>query len=144
MEEINAVHEVSLEWGCIANLIDRIADIEEEMDGHWDELLDMVADIVDKEGQEKDPTKIFFDIYSFFFRLYHRLRNNPTKRDFNKITSFESNGKRFFRISNYDYNTFKWARGAGFADMISNDCIDMPEDKLTTNQKRAFERRIGD
>ena len=47
MEENKDLHEVSLEWGCIANLIDRIADIEEEMDGHWDELLDMVADIVD-------------------------------------------------------------------------------------------------
>ena len=62
MEEINEVHTRSLEWGCVCNLIDKIGNIEEQMDGHWDELLDMIADMVDKEGMEKDPTKIFFDI----------------------------------------------------------------------------------
>lgn len=144
MDEIKDLHEISLEWGCIANLIDKIASIEEGMDDHWDELLDMIADIVDKEGQIKDPAKIFFDVYGFFFRLYYRLRNNPTKRKFGVISKFESNGKDFYRISNYDYQMFKWAKENGFADRISNDCIDMPADKLTTNQIRAFERRIGD
>lgn len=144
MEEINAVHELSLEWGCVTNLIDRIANIEEQMEDHWDELLDMIADIIDEEGQEKDPARIFFDVYGFFFRLYHRLRVEPTKREFNKITSYESNGKTFFRVTNYDYKMFKWAKEAGFADAISNDCIDFLGDRLTTNQRRAFERRIGD
>lgn len=144
MEEIEEVHTRSLEWGCIANLIDKISNIEEKLDGHWDELLDMIADMIDQEGREKDPAKIFFDIYSYMFRLYHRLRTNQTKRDFNQVSKTDIAGKEVYRITNYDYKTFKWARSEGFIDGVSNDYIDLPADKLTTNQRRAFERRIGD
>lgn len=144
MEEIEELHTRSLEWGCICNLIDKIGDIEEKMEGHWDELLDMIADTVGKEGQEKNPEVIFFDLYEFFFRLYYRLRDNPTKRPFNLVDKINIAGKEVYRVTNYDYKTFKWARTGGFIDGVSNDYMDLPADKLTTNQRRAFDRRIGD
>lgn len=142
MEEITEIHTRSLEWGCVCNLIDKISEIEDKMDGHWDALCDMIADVVDKEGQEKNPEVIFFDIYEFFFRLYYRLRANPTKRDFNQLSKTSTAGKTLYRITNYDYNTFKWAKHSGFIDGISNDYMDLPEEKLSTNQVRAFERRL--
>ena len=141
MEEINELHTRSLEWGCVCNLIDKIGDIEETIDGHWDELLDMIADTLNKEGTETEPEKIFFYIYAFFFRLYYRLRTNPTKRSFNQISKENIAGKEVYRITNYDYKTFKWAVTEGFAETISNDSIQLPKDKLTTNQQRAFDRR---
>lgn len=144
MDEINELHTRSLEWGCVCNLIDKIGDIEDKIDGHWDELLDMVADMVTDEGQEKDPTKIFFIVYAFCFRLYYRLRSNPTKRDFNKVSKHNIAGKEVYRVTNYDYKTFKWASTGGLMENVSNDYIDLPADKLTANQKRAFDRRIGD
>lgn len=144
MEEINEIHTRSLEWGCVCNLIDKIGEIEEKIDGHWDELLDMIADMVSEEGAEKDPTKVFFDIYAFCFRLYYRLRSNPTKRKFNQVSKVNIAGKEVYRITNYDYKTFKWVRSEGLTDEVSNDYINLPEDKLTTNQKRALERRIGE
>lgn len=144
MEEIAELHSRSLEWGCICNLIDKIGEIEESIDGHWDELCDMVADVIEEEGQEKNPEKIFFTIYEFFFRLYYRLRANPTKRAFNQIEKIDISGKEVYRITNYDYKTFKWAKSGGLMDGVSNDYMDLPSDKLTTNQRRAFERRIGD
>lgn len=144
MEEINDLHTRNLEWGCVCNLIDKISEIENKIDGHWDELCDMVADTIDQEGGEKDPAKVFFVIYEFFFRLYYRLRNNPTKRAFNQIDKLEISGKEVYRITNYDYKMFKWTKQEGFIDGISNDYIDLPSDKLTTNYKRAFDRRIGD
>lgn len=144
MEEIEELHTRSLEWGCICNLIDKIGTIEEKMDGHWDELLDMIADAVDKEGQEKNPEVIFFDLYEFFFRLYYRLRTNPIKRPFNLVDKINIAGKEVYRVTNYDYKTFKWARTGGFIDGVSNDYMDLPADKLTTNQRRAFDRRLGD
>ena len=144
MEEINELHSRSLEWGCIANLIDKIGAIEEGIDEHWDELLDMVADVITEEGKEKDPAKVFFDVYAFFYRLYYRLRNNPTKRTFNQVSKTNVAGKEVYRITNYDYKTFKWARNEGLSDGVSNDSIDLPADKLTTNQRRAFDRRIGE
>lgn len=141
MEEIDEVHNRSLEWGCVCNLIDKIGNIEEKMDDHWDELLDMIANIISEEGREKDPEKIFFDIYAFFFRLYYRLKTNPAKRDFNQISKLTIAGKEVYRITNYDYKTFKWAKGSGFDAAISNDYIDLPAEKLATNQQRAFDRR---
>lgn len=144
MEEIEEIHTRGLEWGAVANLIDKIGTIEEGMDGHWDELLDMIADMIDNEGREKDPAKVFFDVYAFCFRLYYRLRNNPTKRKFNQISKITIGGEETYRITNYDYKTFKWAREEGLIEEVSNDCINLPINKLTTNQRRAFERRIGD
>lgn len=144
MEEIDEVHTLSLEWGCVCNLINKISDIEEKRNEPWDELLDMIADMIDKEGAEKDPAKVFFDTYAFCFRLYYRLRTNPTKRAFNQINKTNIAGKEVYRITNYDYNTFKWARKEGFVEGVSNDYIDLPTDKLTISQRRAFDRRIGD
>ena len=144
MEEIEELHTKSLEWGCVTNLINKIAELEETIDGHWDELLDMIADVIDQEGREPDSSKVFFDIYQFFFRLYYRLRIDPTKRSFNQISKTNISGKEVYRITNYDYKTFKWARTGGFIDGVSNDYMDLPADKLTTNQRRALDRRIGD
>lgn len=144
MEEIDDVHTRSLEWGCIANLIDKIGDIEGKIDGHWDELLNMIADIVNEGGKEKDPSIVFFDIYQFIFRLYYRLRSNPEKRAFNQFSKTTIAGKEVYRITNYDFRTFKWAKEKGLTMELSNDYMDLPADKLTTNQRRAFDRRLGD
>lgn len=144
MEEIEEIHTRGLEWGAVANLIDKISTIEEGMDGHWDELLDMIADMVDSEGEEKDPTKVFFDVYAFCFRLYYRLRSNPTRRKFNKVIKITTGGEEAYQITNYDFKTFKWAREEGLMWEVSNDNIILPSNKLTTNQQRALERRIGD
>lgn len=138
MEEIKEIHSTSLEWGAIANLIDRIVSIENKMEGHWDSLCNMIADAVSEESENDDPASIFFNIYQYMFRLYYRLRANPAKRDFNIL----SKTKDGFRLTNYDYKTFKWAILEGFIMTISNDHIDLPMDKLTTNQVRAFERRL--
>lgn len=144
MEEINEIHTRSLEWGCVTNLIDKISEIEDKMEGHWDQLCDMVANMITEEGDEKDPSKVFFDIYQYCFRLYYRLRANPVKRPFNKITKTTISGEEYYRITNYDYKTFKWAKSAGFGMTVSNDYIDLPASKLTENHKRAFERRLND
>ena len=143
VEETENLHEACLEWGCVTNLINKIGDIEERIEGHWDDLLNMIADVVDKEGKNT-PEKVFFDMYAFFFHLYYRLRANPTKRPFNQVDKTIIAGREVYRIINYDYNTFKWAKSEGFIDGVSNDCIDLPADKLTDNQRRAFDRRLGD
>ena len=144
MEEIEELHNRSLEWGCVCNLLDKIGSIEESIDGHWDELLDVISDMISEEGNEKDPAKIFFDIYGFCFRLLYRLRNNPIKRKFNQVDKINIAGKEVYRVTNYDYKTFKWARLKGFSDTVTNDYIDLPADKLDDKQRRAFSRRIGD
>ena len=144
MEEISEIHNRDLEWGCVTNLLDKIEEIEDNIEGHWDALIDMMADMITEEGDNKDASSVFFDIYQYCFRLYYRLRSNPTKRKFNQVDKMNIAGKEVYRITNYDYKTFKWAKSGGFINGVSNDYIDLPADKLTTNQRRAFDRRIGD
>lgn len=137
MEEINSLHELSLEWGCITNLMNKISDIEDRMEGGWPELIDMVADAITEEGSNKDTTSIFFDLYQFLWRLYYRLKAGIKRAPFNQYSKV---GEEYW-IKNYDYTALKWANNAGFKMGIDNLIIKIPIDKLTDKQRRAFDRR---
>lgn len=143
MDEINDLHQAQMEWGCITNLMDKISDLEEKIDGGWEELIDMVVDAVQEEMDNKSaPENIFFNLYQFFFRLYYRLKANPEKRPFNKVTKTTANGEEAFMIQNYDYTTYKWAKTLGCGDRVSNDYIYVPTIKLNDKQRRHFERKV--
>lgn len=140
MEEIKVLHELNIEWGCITNLMDKIGDIEDKIEGGWPELVEMVADAID-EDSKANPEDLFFNLYQFLFRLYYRLKTNPEVREFNQVTKTNILDKEVYRVTNYNYQNFKWAKNNGFADRISNDFIDIAPDKLDDKTKRAFERR---
>ena len=140
MEEITKLHNLNLEWGCITNLIDKIGDMEDKIEGGWPELIDMVVDAMSEEGEAKrDPADLFFDLYQYLFRLYYRLKMNPVKRPFNIIRKSET--EEAFILTNYDYTTFKWVKAIGCGDRISNDYVIIPTNKLSDKQRRAFERK---
>lgn len=142
MEEIKKLHDINIEWGCITNLMDRIVDMDCKMDGGWPELIDMVADAVSEEGENKDPASAFFNLYQFLFRLHYRIKADMSgPKAFNKITEGSGPDGDTFIISNYDYTMFKWAKANGFGMSIDNNCITIIKDKLTDRQRRAFERR---
>lgn len=139
MDEIQKMHELNLEWGCITNLMDKISGLEDKIEGGWPELVDMVADAISEEGEARsDPATLFFSLYQYLWRLYYRLKTNPTKRTLNQYHK-DPDGK--YRISNYTYATFKWARAQGFGEEIDNDNIKIPADKLDEKQRRALDRR---
>lgn len=137
MEEIKMMHNLNLEWGCITNLMDKISDIEDKIEGGWPELVDMVADAVTKEGENKDPASAFFNLYQFLWRLYYRLKINPEKRPFNQYSKVEDK----YWITNYNYEALKWAMNLGATAEVDNLVIKIPEDKLNDKQQRALERR---
>ena len=141
VEEIEAMHSLNLEWGCLTNLMDKISNIEDKIEGGWSEMIDMVADAVTEEGENKDPVSAFFSLYQFLFRLYYRLKANPEKRPFNQVSKVEISGEEVYRVMNYDYKYYKWARANGHGMYISNAWLDIYSDKLTTNQRAAFDRR---
>lgn len=142
MDQINEIHNRSLEWGAICNLADKISRLEEGI-GPWDELADMVADAMDMESKEEDTSRIFFGLYQFMWRLFYRLRGHEEVRPFNVVTKVELQGAEYIRITNYDYKTFKWAKAGGLDKVVTNDYIDIPVDKLSTSVRRQLERRIG-
>lgn len=143
MDDIAELHNLNLEWGCITNLMDKITTIEDKIEGGWPELIDMVADAMAEEGELKDPVSAFFNLYGFLFHLLYRLKVNSTPRPFNKYEhlGWGTMEEDVFVISDYNYDTFKWALKSGFNDRIDNDRIIIPVDKLTTKQRAAFDRR---
>ena len=136
MDDIDALKQVQIEWGCLTNIADRICTLEEMIEGGWPELTDMVADILTDAGATKEPTALFV-VYSYLFRLYFRIKGDPEKKVFN---NYSSQGNEFW-ISNYDFNTFKWALEHNFSEQIDNNIIKIPEGKLTAKQVTALAKR---
>ena len=142
MEEIERMHMLNIEWGCITNLMNKIGDLEEAIDGGWPELVSMIADAVDEEDSRKAPeSELFLNLFEYFWRLYYRLKANKEVREFNTVDKVTALGKETYRITNYDYHTYKWAKGGGFGSTISNDFIDMQADKLPDDIKRGLDKR---
>ena len=133
------MHELEIEWGCITNLMDKICDLEDKIDGGWQELVDMVADSVTEEGVNKNPSSAFFNLYGFLWRLYYRIKSNPVKQPFNRYSY--NNKNNCFMIMNYDYKAYVWALKNGFGKEISNLLITIPEEKLNDTQKVLLKRR---
>lgn len=134
------MHQLSIEWGCVTNLMDKISDIVDE-NGDWMELIDMVTDAVQEEMLNTDHAEIFFNLYQFFFRLYYRLKANPEKRPFNKVTKTTREGEDVFMVQNYDYDTYKWLKTIGCSNEMANDFAYIPAKKLSDKQRRAMERK---
>lgn len=140
MDEITKLHTLNIEWGCLTNLMDKISDMEEKIEGGWPELIDMVVDAVDEEANAS-PEELFKNLYQFLFRLYYRLKAEPVARVFNRVTKTKVLNEEVYRVTNYNYQTFKWAKAHGFVDTITNDYIDVYASKLDDKTKRAYERR---
>lgn len=143
MEEIKKMHDLDIEWGCITNLMDKISNLEDRIEGGWPELIDMVGDAVTEEGENKDPASAFFNLYAFLWHLYYRIKTHPEKKAFNiyEHTEWGTSKEDIYLIENYDYAAFKWAVKSGFSDRIDNDRIIISADKLTTKQQKAFDHR---
>lgn len=141
MEEKSQNRQTELAWGSVSNLIDKISEIEETIDGGWDDLVEMVADTITEEGAIKSSSVIFSYVFNFMYNLLFRLESNPTKKDFNIISKTRIGGKDAFKIENYDYKSFKWAKENELAFKIDKDSLYILEDKLSEPQKKSFNNR---
>lgn len=142
MTETEGSHEVRTEWGCITSLMEKISDVVDSMEGGWGELIDMIIAAADDCGKEEDPATLFFTLYQFLFRTYYRIKANPVKQKFDQIEKVTVKGVEYFRIKNYSYKMYKWAKQNNFLWLASNGFIDIPVEKLSDSQRRAFEKRV--
>lgn len=137
MDDADYIRETTLAYGAVMNLMDRIVSLAEG----WEEILDMIEETFEEEYNERNPEKIFTTIYQFLFRVYLRLKTNPNKREFNITTIENNNVKEWVRITNYDFNTFKWVKENGFISGLTNDFVDIPFEKLNEKQIKAFKKK---
>lgn len=129
-------------WDCVGNMVERISDTVDTIEGGWDEMIDEVVNAMESEDSNPSQKELLINLYQYLCRVWYRLKANPTKRPFNIISEVTEFDKQFFRITNYDYKMFKWAKAHKFNNRVCNDSIDIPQDALDNNTKQAFKARI--
>ena len=136
MEELKDIHSNNAEWGCIARLVEKIGNEEDRIG--WPKLIDMVAEAYTEAEKETDPLVLFFTWHQFFFRLYYRVRNMKEPADFDQVYE-DRDG---YRIINYSYKMFIFARKRGATENITNGYLVIPENKLSQSEKKKFDKKV--
>lgn len=137
MQELSQTLQRDFAWGSVCNLADKISDVEQTIDGGWDELIEMVAEAITDEGTVKSTSVIFSYLFNFLYNLLFRIKTNPVKQPFNVISKLDG----AYRITNYDYKSFKWAKSNELSSKITTEYIDIPAEKLSDSQKKTFDER---
>lgn len=141
MEEIKELHNNNFDWPVVMALMNKISDLLDTISGGWNEAEEMLADAV--EVSSKEPSeRIFYVVYQFMFRFYYRLKNNNAAGDFNQVSMVEINDSPYYRITNYDFKTYRWAKEHDFLWSVSNAYMDIPKDKLSVAQQKALDSKI--
>lgn len=122
-------------WDGLLRLFEKVKAISKEME--WPELLSMVMEqVMDGINEETEENKLF-NQEAYLMRLCLRYETFK-KSDFNIVTMDAKREK--FRIANYDFKTFLWAKK--LYDMeIDNNSIYIPYDKLSKQQVEAFKKK---
>lgn len=122
-------------WDGMNRLYVKLEDFSKEE--KWPELLDMINEQVFAGLDETTPEDKLFNQEAFLMRLCCRYEYFH-KGDFNIVIMDDRREK--FRINNYDFNTFVWAKK--LYDMeIDNNTIQIPYDKLTEKQREGFRKK---
>ena len=122
-------------WDGLLRLFEKVKAISEERD--WPELLSMVMEQVMNGINEETEENKLFNQEAYLMRLCLRYEVFQ-KSDFNIVTM--NNKTEKFRIANYDFKTFLWAKK--LYDMeIDNNSIYIPYDKLSKQQVEAFKKK---
>ena len=121
-------------WDAICKLTYKVDDIATEK--RWDELRDMIVEQMFAEPINEASEKLFRQ-EEYLMRLCCRYKTFE-KSDFNIVTIDEKRDR--FRIANYDYKTFVWAKKV-YDKEIDNNFIYMPYEKLTKPQIEAFKKK---
>lgn len=124
-------------WDGMSRLFEKVKDIAKEQD--WPELQSMVMDQVFDGVDEATPDDKLFNQEAYLMRIcirYETFKKSP----FNIVSMCDRNGAKAFRIANYDYNTFLWARKV-YDQEIDNNFIYIPYSKLNEKQIEAFKKK---
>ena len=130
-------------WSAITNRMEKICEVADRL--QWEELVNMIIDTFDEAVKETDGKKLFATYYQFFLRIYYRVKDKTAPEGFNIVY----NDKRLvnnvevpmFRIKNYDFKMYKWARDKGCLDTMTNDWYLIRKDSLRPAELRSFEAK---
>lgn len=124
-------------WDGLLRLFEKVKAISNDME--WPELLSMVMEqVMDDINEETEDNKLF-NQEAYLMRLCIRYEHFK-KAPFNVVTMVKKNNEEYFRIGNYDFKTYVWAKKV--YDMeIDNNFIYIPYTKLSKSQVEAFKKK---
>lgn len=131
-------------YGECAYLLDKIFEKCESMEGKWDELIDLLAEVDDTQFEsERD---LYYYWYKFLRNVYWRIYPWDEKQAFNRVTDREvymtKDGKTTtvegYCIWNYDHKLFKWVVNRKLLGYTSTREIQVPKELLTEAEKYRF------
>lgn len=153
MVEIDALHTDSPEWRSLMTVANWIAEVEGRI-GPWDDLTNMVVSLLENH-RTSDPQSLTTLVYPFFLRLYFRIKQFDKPMLFNKVSrafrlvpisvdsQYQENVPGFL-ITNYDFNTYKWAISLKQDDFINNNSLWIPISSLTPAQIKRLDKKVKD
>lgn len=131
-------------WSAITNRMEKICEVGDNL--KWEALINMIVDTFDEAVTETDGAKLFAIYYQFFLRLYYRIKDYTEPKEFNIVYKDQRVEKNveipMFRIENYDFKTYKWAKKKDCLDSMTNGWFLVRKDKLTPAEVRSLESRV--
>lgn len=128
----------------IANLMEKISDEVDRLG--WEELSEMAVDALCEADKEKDPAKLLVDWYQFYSRLYYRIKFYKEPARFNMVYHDSRTVKHeevpMYRVQNYDWKMFLWAKNRKLMEFMSNDWFLVPASCLSETEKANFEKKV--
>lgn len=124
-------------WEGVLRLFEKIKAISNELE--WPELLTMVTDQVFKSVDKDTADERLLEPESFLMRACLRYEY-ADKGKFNVVSMCSRCNGDAFRIANYDYNTYLWAKKI-YDQEIDNNCIYIPYGKLKPEQIEALKKK---
>ena len=124
-------------WDGMSRLFEKVKAFSQEME--WPELLAMVVEQVFDNIDESTPDDKLFNQEAYLMRICIRYETFK-KAPFNVVVKVKRNDEDYFRIGNYDYNTFLWSKKI-YQDEIDNNFIYIPFNKLSKTQIEALKKK---
>ena len=132
------------EWASLVDIVEKIGDEADRLG--CVSIADMCIDAVSDAEKGMSAEEKFFGLYQFLFRLYYRIKGWETdKGPFNLVYSdnrtINHQNVEMYRVVNYDWKMYRWARKRKFIEYMTNDWFLIPIEKLTEKEKEIKDRR---
>lgn len=134
--------EPALQWCFVEKLLDICMEHIDRI-GEWDDMINMISDMMAEVSIEEDSTKIFTRVYQFVFRLRYRLSYYKEPKPFNIVLKTNRDGTEYYQISNYNWKMFNWCLDKRYIDDLTNDYFLVPINTLTDVEKHNFESKVS-
>lgn len=121
-------------WAVFDDLCVEICDLDES----FEDVVSVAFDEIEK-GPEDEVDSMGIP---FLRRVLARIKSGHELGPINSVSKMDYDGKPCYRVSNYDYPTFKWAHKIGLGNMTDCRGIYILKSALSDSAIALMEKKI--